>query len=92
MIILGIQVKYPSTRELVLLAGVIIVIAIVGAVGNHFGLIPEDAVAPTTSALAAGAILAAFGISIAKDGWRAAVLIVGAATLVWLLLTSLDLN
>lgn len=89
--ILGIQVKHPTTRDLVLVAAYIVGIAVIGAAGNRFGFIPAHVIAPATSALVAGAILSAFGISVAKHGWRALVLVVAAASLFWWGLRTLQL-
>lgn len=91
MMILGIEVKHPPTRELVLLAVYITGIAATGALAHRFGIIPESAVAPAVSAAAAGAILAAFGISVAREGWRALVIVLGLALPLWLGLNLLGL-
>lgn len=91
MTLLGIEIKRPPTSELALLAAYITVLAVIGAVGSRFGLVPAELVAPMVSAMAAGAILSAFGVSVVRGGWRAAVLVVAAATVFWLLLKTFGL-
>lgn len=91
MKLLGIEIKHPPTGELVLLAAWIVGISVLVVVGHRVGVVPESMVAPMVSAMAAGSMLAAFGVSIARDGWRAVVLTVASATALWLLLTTFGL-
>ncbi len=91
MRLLGIEIRHPAPPELALAAFLIIVMAAVGIALNALGFLSVTAIWPGVAAFSGGTLLAAFGISIAKHGWRASVLTVAAATIFWLLLTAFGL-
>ncbi len=79
------EIRHPQSRDLVLLAIVIALIAGIGAGLSSAELIREEIVWPTTVALSTGAVMSGFGISIAKYGFRALICVVVAGMfLVWL--------
>jgi hypothetical protein len=84
--IFGIEIKRPSFGELALLAGWTALISVIVTALNKVSVVPAEAVWPALCAVVGGSIVSAFGISIFKDGWRALVLIILAASLLQLML------
>lgn len=85
MRVLGIEIKHPSTGELVLAAFIVAVVAGVEALLYSQGIVSEQTVWPTLAAVSTGVILTAFGVSLTSHGWRAAVVMVAVGAIVYLL-------
>ena len=71
----GMEIRHPQPRDLALAALCVVVFAIIGVVLVAIGMLRAESVWPMVLALSTGAILAAFGISVARHGLRAIVVI-----------------
>lgn len=86
MRILGIEMTHPTPRALRNVA--LFIVAATGIVLglNFVGLMPDHLVWPSVLALAVGSILVSFGISVARDGLRALLIVIGIGTFLYILL------
>lgn len=87
MKVLGIHVKHPSQSELAFAAFLIAVIAGICVALNAYNVIHDTMVWTTVAGLSTGVILNAFGVSVYSHGWRALLLIVAVASVVWFVVT-----
>lgn len=75
MKIIGVELKSPSSRELLIVCLFVGGIAAIGLCLNYFRVLDAEMVFPIVMAASLGVVSNAFGVSISRHGWRALVIL-----------------
>ena len=87
MKVLGIELKYPSTRELLEAAILIGIFSAVVILGHYAGVVDSEDVPIMAIGGAVGVLTSTFGASVLRHGWRAIVLLASIGMLTYAALT-----
>lgn len=85
MTIIGIPVRIPSAKGMLVVGGFVLTIVLINYVLNSvFDVeIREESFFMFVSAILGGALSSAFGINIAEHGWRAMILLLGISAILY---------
>lgn len=91
MILFDIEIRHPTTNELIFLAGFVIFVTVLGYVGYALEIFSNHIARMFVSAASIGGVLSSFGVSLIKHGWRAAVIYFIVASIAFAAMTSLNI-